>query len=93
MTFGILTPASSSTRVPTRPPCPTDGAYRAAVTLRVYGHLFAGVQEDLTRRLDDLRSAGGKAPTTGEVIRLGLPTTGAAAASEASRVEVDIDPR
>ena len=28
-----------------------------AVTLRVYGHLFAGVQEDLTRRLDDLRRA------------------------------------
>lgn len=26
-----------------------------AVTLRVYGHLFEGVQEDLTQRLDDLR--------------------------------------
>ena len=26
-----------------------------AVTLRAYGHLFAGVQEDLTQRLDDLR--------------------------------------
>ena len=27
-----------------------------AVTLRVYGHLFAGVQEDLTARLDTLRT-------------------------------------
>jgi integrase len=41
-----------------------------AVTLRVYGHLFAGVQDDLTRRLDDLRRAGGPAPTSGRVISL-----------------------
>ena len=27
-----------------------------AVTLRVYGHLFAGIQEDLTARLDTLRT-------------------------------------
>jgi integrase len=67
----------------------------AAVTLRVYGHLFAGVQEDLTRRLDELRSAAGRAPATGEVIRLELPATGAAAASEAPtpRVEVGSDLR
>lgn len=41
-----------------------------AVTLRVYGHLFAGVQDDLTRRLDDLRRAGGSTPTGGQVISL-----------------------
>ena len=65
----------------------------AAVTLRVYGHLFAGVQEDLTRRLDDLRRAGGRAPATGEVIRLKRSPTGAASASEAPTVEVDDDRR
>jgi hypothetical protein len=27
-----------------------------AVTLRVYGHLIAGIQEDLTARLDTLRT-------------------------------------
>jgi integrase len=41
-----------------------------AVTLRVYGHLFEGVQEDLTRRLDSLRVAASKAPVVGEVIPL-----------------------
>ena len=37
--------------------------------LRVYGHLFAGVQEDLTRRLDDLRHAG-HAPAGGDVVQI-----------------------
>jgi integrase len=40
-----------------------------AVTLRVYGHLFAGVQKDLTRRLDDLRHAG-PARAGGDVVQI-----------------------
>lgn len=40
-----------------------------AVTLRVYGHLFAGVQEDLTRRLEDLRHVG-PAPAGGDVVQI-----------------------
>jgi integrase len=28
-----------------------------AVTLRVYGHLFGGAQEELTERLDNLRNS------------------------------------
>jgi hypothetical protein len=28
-----------------------------SITLRVYGHLFAGVQESLTAELDELRKA------------------------------------
>ena len=89
-----LTPPSSSTRVPTRSPlCRRMGHTDAAVTLRAYGHLFAGVQEDLTRRLDDLRRAGGRAPATGEVIRLKRSPTGAASASEAPTEKVDGDSR
>jgi integrase len=38
-----------------------------AMTLRVYGHLFEGVQEDLARRLDELRSA-----TTGQCPEAGM---------------------
>ncbi len=41
-----------------------------AVTLRVYGHLFAGAQEELTRRLDDLRWAVERRPGGGEVVPL-----------------------
>jgi integrase len=40
-----------------------------AVTLRVYGHLFAGVQEDLTRRLEDLRHVG-PTPAGGDVVQI-----------------------
>jgi hypothetical protein len=40
-----------------------------SVTLQVYGHLFAGAQEDLTRRLDDLRLVSGD-PASGEVVQL-----------------------
>jgi integrase len=39
------------------------------VTLRVYGHLFAGAQEDLTERLDNLRSST-LAKASGEVVSL-----------------------
>jgi len=44
-----------------------------AVTLRVYGHLFAGAQEELTRRLDDLRWAVERRPGGGEVVPLSSP--------------------
>ncbi len=40
-----------------------------SVTLRVYGHLFAGAQEDLTRRLDDLRRVSAD-PASGELVQL-----------------------
>jgi integrase len=43
-----------------------------AVTLRVYGHLFAGAQDELTRRLDDLRWAVVKPASGGEVVQLAL---------------------
>ena len=41
-----------------------------AVTLRVYGHLFAGAQEELTQRLDELRWAVERRPGAGKVIPL-----------------------
>lgn len=41
-----------------------------AVTLRVYGHLFAGAQEELTQRLDELRWAVERRPGVGKVIPL-----------------------
>jgi len=40
-----------------------------SVTLRVYGHLFAGAQEDLTQRLDDLRRVSPD-PASGDVVQL-----------------------
>ena len=39
-----------------------------AVTLRVYGHLFAGVQEDLTARLDNLRTGLAEPGQPAEII-------------------------
>jgi len=41
-----------------------------ALTLRVYGHLFAGAQEELTRRLDELRWSVPPKGATGEVVPL-----------------------
>lgn len=41
-----------------------------SVTLRVYGHLFAGAQEELTRRLDDLRNSTIAKTDGGDVVRL-----------------------
>lgn len=41
-----------------------------AVTLRVYGHLFAGAQEELTQRQDELRWAVERRPGAGRVIPL-----------------------
>ena len=41
-----------------------------AVTLRVYGHLFAGAQEELTQRLDDLRTATAALASGAEVLSL-----------------------
>ena len=40
-----------------------------AVTLRVYGQLFAGAQEDLTQRLEELRHVG-PAPAGGDVVEI-----------------------
>jgi integrase len=39
-----------------------------AVTLRVYGHLFAGVQEDLTNRLDGLRTGRVDPAKPGDIV-------------------------
>jgi integrase len=41
-----------------------------AVTLRVYGHLFAGAQEELTERLDNLRRGSAGSPTKNDVVEL-----------------------
>ena len=45
-----------------------------SVTLREYGHLFAGVQEELSRQLDDLR-ARSAATTLGEILPLAIEAT------------------
>lgn len=37
-----------------------------AITLRVYGHLFEGTQEELSRQLDGLRAS--TAPDQGNVV-------------------------
>jgi hypothetical protein len=41
-----------------------------AVTLRVYGHLFAGVQEELTDRLDSLRQGSGRGSGKSDIVEL-----------------------
>ncbi len=41
-----------------------------AVTLRVYGHLFAGAQEELTERLDNLRRGSNQRAANGKVVEL-----------------------
>jgi integrase len=41
-----------------------------AMTLRVYGHLFEGVQKHLTRQLDELRAATAGQPTEADVVDL-----------------------
>ena len=41
-----------------------------AVTLRVDGHLFAGAQEELTERLDNLRRGSSQRPAKSEVVEL-----------------------
>ena len=41
-----------------------------AVTLRVYGHLFAGAQEELTERLDKLRRGSTQRPANNDVVEL-----------------------
>ncbi len=43
----------------------------ATVTLREYGHLFAGVQERLSEQLEELR-ARSAAATPGDVVPLGV---------------------
>lgn len=55
-----------------------------SVTLREYGHLFAGVQEDLTRQLDDLR-ARSAATTVGEVLPMAIGTVPGRAQDAAGR--------
>ena len=41
-----------------------------AVTFRVYGHLFAGAQEELTERLDNLRRGSTQRPAKSDVVEL-----------------------
>lgn len=42
-----------------------------AVTLRVYGHLFAGAQEELTDRLDSLRQRSSGGSGMSDIVELG----------------------
>jgi hypothetical protein len=42
-----------------------------AVTLRVYGHLFAGAQEELTDRLDNLRRGSSRSSSVSDIVELG----------------------
>jgi integrase len=41
-----------------------------AITLRVYGHLFEGVQEQLTAKLEATRQAAEQAPQEGQIVGL-----------------------
>jgi hypothetical protein len=41
------------------------------VTLRVYGHLFTGAQEELTNRLDNLRSESSRSSGVSDIVELG----------------------
>ncbi len=41
-----------------------------SVTLREYGHLFEGIQEQLTEKLDDLRKATADQPPRAKVVSL-----------------------
>ena len=42
-----------------------------AVTFRVYGHLFAGAQEELTERLDSLRRGSSRTSGVSDIVDLG----------------------